>query len=122
MLLTVSLGLSTLIAACGSSAPQSQASQAVGKRKVAGAEAQRLVKAGALLLDVRTVEEYRSGHLPDALNIPVAELAGRMGELSAKERPVVVYCQSGRRSANAASMLAQAGYVSVNDLGPMSAW
>ena len=68
---------------------------------------------GAVLLDVRTPEEYRAGHIPGAQNLPldrldtIAEPAGS---------PLFVYCRSGARSAQAKARLARAGY-SVTDLG-----
>jgi rhodanese-related sulfurtransferase len=85
-------------------------------------EARTLVARGARLVDVRSPTEFASGHLPGALNIPMGELAGRIGEVGAKERPVVVYCRSGARSASAAGLLKRAGFTSVHDLGPMSRW
>jgi rhodanese-related sulfurtransferase len=88
---------------------------------VSSAEAKALVDKGALLLDVRTREEFSSGHVNGALNIPVQELAGRLKELSDKAKPVVVYCRSGGRSASAASLLRQSGY-NVHDLGAMHNW
>ena len=86
------------------------------------AEARRMVSAGALLLDVRSPEEFKAGHIEGAVNIPVQELEGRMGELGAKEKPIVVYCQSGGRSARAAAMLEGAGYTEIHNLGAMSRW
>lgn len=83
--------------------------------------ARELVAAGALLLDVRTPQEFREQHLTNAQNIPVQELAGRIGELGAKSRPIVVYCRSGARSAAAATVLHAAGYA-VLDIGAMSNW
>jgi phage shock protein E len=80
-----------------------------------------LVTNGALLLDVRTPEEFASGHVRGAVNIPVQELAGRMHELGSTGRDIVVYCRSGGRSATAASLLRRAGF-RVEDIGPMSAW
>lgn len=85
-----------------------------------GGEARRLVEAGATLLDVRTGEEFGDEHLPGAVNIPVDDLAARLGEVP-QQRPVVVYCRSGNRSARAARVLAEQGY-QVRDLGPMDAW
>lgn len=81
----------------------------------------QLVEQGALLLDVRTPDEFRSGHVSRATNIPVQELGRRLNECGPKSRPIVVYCRSGGRSATAASLLRGAGY-EVKDLGPMSAW
>ena len=54
--------------------------------------------------------------------IPVQELERRVGELGVRDRPVVIYCRSGRRSAAAKQMLDKAGFKSVRDLGPMTAW
>jgi phage shock protein E len=84
-------------------------------------DARKLVADGALLLDVRTPEEFRDRHLDGALNIPVQELAGRVGELGAKERPIVVYCRSGARSAMAAILMKKAGY-EVVDMGGIGNW
>jgi phage shock protein E len=92
-----------------------------GRGRIDSAEARRLVAAGAVLLDVRSPEEYAERHLPGALNIPVQALAGRTAELGAPTRPVVVYCRSGMRSARAAGLLARAGFT-VHDLGGMGKW
>lgn len=91
--------------------------------KVAPAEARALVQSGALLLDVRTEGEFASGHLTGAKNIPVGDLAARIGDVGAdKARPIVVYCASGMRSATASSMLKRHGFVAVHDLGAMARW
>ncbi len=90
---------------------------------VSGEEAHRLVKSGALLLDVRTAEEFEAGHISGAVNAPVQDLALLIPNLPAKkDQDVVVYCQSGSRSANAASMLRSAGFTKVHDLGARSNW
>lgn len=85
-----------------------------------GAEAHALVAGGATLLDVRSQSEYDARHIEGAMLIPVDELAGRVAEVP-RDRPVVVYCRSGGRSARAAALLAGEGY-EVHDLGPMDAW
>lgn len=89
---------------------------------VKGSEAQEMVKNGALLLDVRTTQEFAGGHLPGAINIPVQDLDRRLSEVGAKDRPIVVYCRSGQRSARAARMLKGAGHQTVHDLGSISRW
>ncbi len=89
---------------------------------VSSNEARRLVEEGALLLDVRTPEEFAAGHIEGAVNVPVQELESRMAELEPKDRPIVVYCRSGNRSGQAARMLTSAGHRQVHDLGPMSRW
>lgn len=87
-----------------------------------GAEARSLVAHGARLLDVRSPEEFASGHLPGAVNIPIHQLEQRMSELDPQATPIVVYCLSGARSAQAASLLTAKGFAGVHDLGPMSRW
>lgn len=85
-------------------------------------EARRLVMEGALLVDVRSPGEFGAGHLEGARNIPVGEIGGRLNELGAHDRPVIVYCASGMRSATAASTLKRAGFEQVFNLGAMSNW
>ena len=79
---------------------------------------------GVLILDVRTPEEFSSGHVPNAVNIPHDALASRLTELdSDTARPVVVYCERGGRAGKAASVLLDAGYEDVFHLaGDMSEW
>lgn len=79
-----------------------------------------LVRDGATLVDVRTDDEFRAGHVQGARNIPVHEIEQRMSEIP-KDRKVVVYCRSGGRSASAAAALQRRGY-DVVDIGPMQAW
>lgn len=74
------------------------------------------IKAGARIVDVRTPDEFRNGAYPGAINIPVQALRARMSELS-REKPIVVYCASGGRSATAAQMLRGAGYPDVVNAG-----
>jgi phage shock protein E len=83
-----------------------------------GPTAQALVADGAMLVDVRTTSEYDSGHVPGAVNIPLDSLSTRLDELP-DSGPIIVYCRSGSRSAQAASILCSAGF-HVLDLGPMS--
>lgn len=91
-----------------------------GDNRVDGAKARELVKAGAVLVDVRSPGEFAGGAITGAKNIPVDQLGHRIGELKGA-KTVVVYCRSGGRSASAASVLGQAGF-EVYDLGPMHAW
>ena len=88
--------------------------------KVHPAKARELVGGGALLLDVRSEGEFASGHIAGAKNIPLGDLARRFGEIEAmKDRPVVVYCASGIRSAMAKQTLRSHGFREVHDLGAM---
>ncbi len=79
---------------------------------------------GPLLLDVRTPDEYAAGHVPGAINIPHDQLATRLGELgAAKDREIVVYCESGRRAGWALETLTGAGFGTLRHLdGDMKGW
>ena len=65
----------------------------------------------ALIIDVRTPEEFQSGHFPGAKNIPLSTIPGRISEFGLKDQVIVVYCRSGRRSGIAERFLKQAGYL-----------
>ncbi|CAN0604473.1 unnamed protein product, partial [Ectocarpus sp. 12 AP-2014] len=74
-------------------------------------EAGAAVKAGALLIDVRSPEEFAGGHLPGAINIPHGDIVSGMQALEGNMTgPIVLYCRSGNRSGIAQTSLAQAGY------------
>ncbi|MBI3073614.1 MAG: rhodanese-like domain-containing protein [Deltaproteobacteria bacterium] len=89
---------------------------------ISGDEARKLISEGALLLDVRTPNEYAERHAPGAVNIPVQEIVQRVGECGPKERAIVVYCRSGQRSASALQFLNQVGYAKVFNLGSIDRW
>lgn len=74
----------------------------------------KMIDDGALIVDVRTPGEFNSGHLPGAKLIPVNQVSARINEFgSDKNRPIVVYCQSGGRSGSAESILKANGYTNV---------
>lgn len=83
-----------------------------GGNRMSQATIKEKIAAGATVLDVRTPEEFRTGAYPGAINIPLQQLQGRLSELS-KDKPVVVYCAAGGRSAAAASAMVQAGFTDV---------
>ncbi|MBL8915922.1 MAG: rhodanese-like domain-containing protein [Archangium sp.] len=91
---------------------------------ITGEAAHQLVqKQGALLLDVRTPQEFAEGHVDGAVNVPVQELEAKLASLPAKkDQDVVIYCRSGVRSARASGILKTAGFTRVHDLGAMSNW
>lgn len=77
-----------------------------------------------VILDVRTADEFKSGHLPKAINANVmsSELAAKAAKLN-KEKPVFVYCRSGARSATACKMLANQGFSEIYNMsGGISSW
>lgn len=73
------------------------------------------------LLDVREQDEWRAGRAPQAVHIPLSELAARAGEVP-RDRQVYVVCRVGGRSAQAVRALNEAGWQAANVAGGMQAW
>ena len=77
------------------------------------------VPEGALVVDVRTVEEFEGGHYPGALNVPVDEVLEHLDVFGAKDRSIIVYCRSGFRSSRAKMLLKESGYTDVKNGGSL---
>ena len=73
-----------------------------------------LLAAGAIVVDVRTPEEYRMGHIQQSVNIPLQTLSHKMGELAKKKKVIITVCRSGSRSGMAKNMLQRAGLEAYN--------
>jgi len=69
---------------------------------------------GALIIDVRTREEYKNGHHPKSVNIPLSELSGKISDLKAKQKTIIACCQSGSRSSMAVSLMRKNGLDAYN--------
>ena len=126
----------------GCSSPSSSASQPSGEagnahaalesapvpclyRQISQEQAQAMMdgETGYVILDVRRLDEFSSGHIPGALNIPVEEISDvPPAELPDKEQLVMVYCRSGNRSKAAAQKLADMGYSNVVEFGGINTW
>ena len=78
------------------------------------------IKEGALVVDVRSPDECAAGHFDVATNIPVQEIKGRLGELGAKDRAIVLYCRSGARASSAKTTLVDAGFTNVLNAGGLT--
>ncbi len=72
---------------------------------------------GAVIVDVREPYEFKSGHARNAVNIPLGVLPVRLHELQQKGAPIVVYCRSGARSAQARMLLLSRGFQEVYNGG-----
>lgn len=75
-----------------------------------------------IILDVRTEEEYITGHIINAINIPVDDIEERINELKNKDEIILVYCKSGRRSVIACEILDAYGYTNVYNMGGVVDW
>lgn len=71
------------------------------------------IKEGATIIDVRTPEEFRSGHVKGSVNIPLDKLQGQLGRIDMK-KPVITCCRSGARSGMAADLLKRNGFECYN--------
>jgi len=89
-------------------------------KNLTSAQFEQLIKdSNVQLVDVRTLAEHMEGHIPGSLNINVKDEAGfplAVDELLDKEKPVAVYCRSGRRSRTAAEFLIKKGFKKVYNL------
>ena len=77
---------------------------------------------GAVLLDVRTAEEYRDGHIDGSINIPLDKISSVENIVKDKSTPLYVHCLSGGRSGQAVSYLKQMGYTNVKNIGGISSY
>lgn len=77
---------------------------------------------GAVLLDVRTKEEYNDYHIEGSVNIPLDNLNIANQRIADKNTPIFVHCLSGARSRQAAAILKQMGYTNVKNIGGISAY
>jgi len=90
--------------------------------EISVSEAAGLDRREWFFLDVRELDEWEEGHIPDAALIPLGELTARMTEIP-KDKSIIVVCRSGRRSAVGRDLLLNAGYTNVTSLaGGMNEW
>lgn len=92
-------------------------------KKITPQEALSMMQDHAIILDVRTKAEYEEGHIPNAVLLTDTEIKSKAEELLPdKQSTILVYCRSGRRSAEAAKELVQMGYTNVYDFGGILDW
>lgn len=77
-----------------------------------------------VILDVREEEEYATGHVKNALLLPVDDITANLAAdvIPSKDSMLVIYCRTGRRSRMAAEELCKLGYTNVYDIGGLIAW
>lgn len=107
-----------MLAGCGSSF-----SMETAYKKITPQEAQIMMSDDVIILDVRTQEEYDSGHIKNAILLPDHEIKEKTGSIIAdKSQTVLVYCRTGIRSEAAAKELIRMGYTNVFDFGGIVDW
>ena len=96
-----------------------------GYKSIYMTEAEEMMKneKDYIILDVRTVEEYNEGHIPNAINVANETIGeDEIAELPDKDQLIMVYCRSGRRSKLAASKLVKLGYTNIVEIGGIIDW
>ena len=76
---------------------------------------------GAVLLDVRTPQEYQQGHIPGSKNVPLQEIDRVNAAVGGKDTPLL-YCHSGARSCRAVGALRRMGYLNIKNIGGIAAY
>ena len=80
-------------------------------------------ESGYIILDVRTPEEFRERHIPNAINIPNETIGSEdIQELPDRDQLILVYCRSGNRSKQASGKLAELGYTNIVEIGGINDW
>lgn len=99
----------------------SQAGPDAQANEITFAQVEEAVAQGAVFYDVRSPKEFQTSNFGITENFPVTDMeAGQLPDLP-KDTPIYVHCQSGRRSADAAKILREAGFTQVYDLGGLAA-
>lgn len=105
--------------------PENENVSRIEYRKITPSEAKARIDSGdkVIILDVRTEEEFKSGHIPGAILIPNETIAKTRPDLLPDlDAEILVYCRSGNRSAQAAKKLIAMGYTKVYDFGGINTW
>ena len=111
-----------MLTACGQAKENDQGAVYVN---ITAEEAKRIMdtEEGYVILDVREQDEYDAGHIPGAILIPYTQIDAKANEmLPDKNRLILVYCRSGRRSKIAAEALAELGYTNIKEFGGILDW
>ena len=108
--------LLALCAGCGEQATYKSLKQDEAIKMIAD-------KPDAIVLDVRTADEYEKKHIPNAISLPLEDLRnGNFASLPDRNQTILIYCWTGRRAQDAAQLLAEKGYKNVYEFGGISDW
>ena len=139
VLCIISILLCILLTACGNDSsigiiggadgPTSIIAREKGEKamyeQISAEEAKKIMDSGEehIILDTREQDEFDEGHIPGAILIPYTEIENKAEEmLPDKDKLILVYCRSGRRSKIAAESLAKLGYTNVKEFGGIIDW
>ena len=115
-----------LLSGCGGQGSAQEETVVAAFQQISQEEAKTIMSTNqnAVVLDVRTQEEYDSGHIKGAVLLPVDAITEESAQevIPAKDTQVLVYCRSGNRSVTASKALAQLGYTEVYEFGGINTW
>ena len=117
--------LCILFSACGENNEEIANGDGVMYQQITQEEAKKIMDSGEEIIipDVREQDEFDEGHIPGALLLPYTEIENNAeGLLPDKDKLILVYCRSGRRSKIAAEALAKLGYTNVKEFGGIIDW
>lgn len=122
ILIIILVGMLSLIS-CGKS--EDVTVEKVTVTKISSEDAKKIIdeESSVVILDVRTEEEYNSGHIENSILISVDDLEDRAEEiLKDKEQKILIYCRTGNRSNTAGKILKEMGYTNLYDFGGINTW
>lgn len=114
-----------LLAACGNDTDNTNKGENAMYEQITAEESKKIMDSGEehIILDVREQDEYDAGHIPGAVLLPYTEIENKAEEmLPDKDKQILVYCRSGRRSKIAAEALGKLGYTNVKEFGGIIDW
>ncbi len=117
--------LCILLASCGNDTDNTTKGENAMYEQITAEEAKKIIDSGEehIILDVREQDEFDAGHIPSAILLPYTEIESKAGEmLPDKDKQILVYCRSGRRSKIAAEALARLGYTNIKEFGGIIDW
>ena len=114
------LAVILLLSGCGGTTVKQNTYQQISQEEAK----QRMDEQDVIILDVREVDEYDSGHIPGAVLLPLGTIDkdSAAAVIPEKDSVVLVYCRSGNRSKQASSILAELGYTGIFEFGGINTW
>ena len=115
----------TFLISCGNDNSENNNGDGIMYKQISAEEAKNIMDSGEehIILDVREQNEYDAGHIPGAILIPYTEIEQKAEKvIPEKDKLILVYCRSGRRSKIASASLARLGYTNVKEFGGIIDW
>ena len=125
LLFILSVLLCILLGACGNDTDNTNKGENAMYEQITAEDAKKIMDSGEdhVILDVREQDEYDAGHIPGAILLPYTEIESKAEEmLPDKDKQILVYCRSGRRSKIAAEALVKLGYTNIKEFGGIIDW